>query len=1097
MSNVHTPPLHPAASALTAKSDLADLAACLEHLTEHLSHVLPAQAPLKDFVHHNTLHGFQHLPFAEAIQAVHELTGQSGWMPETRMREFFAAGRINAADLTHAVAETGLLKEYENAAEHLVERQETSVPWSSSELLVASLLSEFTPPSAAQWAWHTQAAATDPPHFLRQATWQVAKQLSQINVPIASHTPNAPNTATPAANLSETWQAASTQIWADLQRDLGHKHTLSVALARLSGEQVRQKVREPLIRHLAAYLDRGTAAWFNPERHQGFYAAWKASAVLDPAWDLEELSDAAQHLAALPADALSALAAELAALELAPAQWADYLETLCLELPGWSGMMLWHHHQPQSLSDRVVHLTDYLVVRLVLNRLYLSELCHRLWQIPLAVSALANYFTAHPAELWVRWQLYAAGTPWADGFLHQAQNLVRRSQSLETPLPDSEWASLAEAMWQARQSSALSATPVSDPNANLDPNANPNVAWGYFVLLHELVQLNPSYLVYIKKLAEEERPSCLLVLKNDLVYAQRLNIAQRGLAWLTAYERHYREQIFTALAANHGRYTPAASLPSAQAIFCMDDREEGSRRHLEEVDPRIVTYGAAGFFGLPIYWQSFDGTQREALCPVVVKPSNELRELPLPGQETAAKEHLRRRAWRRRWREALHQESRRGLFLGPMLTSLAAPLALATLLVDTLAPAGWANFLRQRRRRFDLPVKNRLAVTAPSDSPAGTPEQPRLGFTLEEQVARVAAFLSTIGLTKDFAPLVVFMGHGSGSRNNPHLSAYDCGACSGRHGGANARAFATIANRPEVRAGLATRGIVIPASTWFVAAEHNTCDEAVVWYDRDLLPPALHPAFAEFCTALDTALARHAVERCRRLASAPLGLSPDAALRHVAHRRHDAAQARPELGHATNACALIGRRDLSRGAFFDRRAFLISYDPSSDPAGTVLENLLLAAGPVGAGISLEYYFSTVNNGYFGSGSKITHNLTGFFAVMDGASSDLRTGLPRQMIEIHEAMRLLVVVEHELEVLTAIYQRQPPLQELIGKGWITLAAKSPNAAAIHFFNPNTGWEEWQTQAQSQSAAPIPTVPNSLAWCSHQREALSPALVGEAN
>ena len=68
-------------------------------------------------------------------------------------------------------------------------------------------------------------------------------------------------------------------------------------------------------------------------------------------------------------------------------------------------------------------------------------------------------------------------------------------------------------------------------------------------------------------------------------------------------------------------------------------------------------------------------------------------------------------------------------------------------------------------------------------------------------------FLRMIGLAGDFAPLVLVLGHGSGSRNNPHLSAYDCGACSGRHGGPNARALVAMANRPEVRARLAGRGL--------------------------------------------------------------------------------------------------------------------------------------------------------------------------------------------------------------------------------------------------------------------------------------------------
>ena len=137
---------------------------------------------------------------------------------------------------------------------------------------------------------------------------------------------------------------------------------------------------------------------------------------------------------------------------------------------------------------------------------------------------------------------------------------------------------------------------------------------------------------------------------------------------------------------------------------------------------------------------------------------------------------------------------------------------------------------------------------------------------------------------------------------------------------------------------------------------------------------------------------------------------------------------------------------MSRGLFLDRRVFLISYDPSSDPDGAIVEGILLAAGPVGAGIALEYYFSSVDNERFGCGSKITHNITGLFGVMEGADSDLRTGLPWQMVEIHEPMRLLVVVEQSAAVLTAILQRQPPLQELITNAWIVVAAKDPLSGA---------------------------------------------------
>ncbi|MDH5778855.1 MAG: DUF2309 domain-containing protein, partial [Gammaproteobacteria bacterium] len=559
--------------------------------------------------------------------------------------------------------------------------------------------------------------------------------------------------------------------------------------------------------------------------------------------------------------------------------------------------------------------------------------------------------------------------------------------------------------------------------------------------------------------------------------------------WLQAYEQHYRDQVFNAVVQNHGRgrWRERKERPAAQVIFCMDDREEGIRRHLEEINPMIETMGAAGFFSIAMNWQGLDDTTLTPLCPIVLTPAHNVIEQAIDGLQTRKQQHDQRRKQRLGLKNILHQELRRNLFSSVLLVSLSAPLALVTLLGKLFAPLSTGRFIRRLQTAYDLHVETDIKVTAKNDSPASA-DAPRDGFTDQEQADRIAGFLRTVGLSTDQGRFVVLMGHGSGSQNNPHASAYDCGACSGRHGGPNARAFARMANRPEVRALLQQQGLNIPTDSWFIGAEHNTCDEQIIWYDTRLIPNDLQAEFKQLKNDLSKACHASAHERCRRFASAPRNPTDKQALQHVVARAFDFSQARPELGHATNAVAFIGRRAISQGAFFDRRSFMISYNPKEDPAGKIIEAILLAAGPVAAGISLEYYFSTVNNAQYGCGSKITHNITGLFGVMDGTSGDLRTGLPQQMIEVHEAMRLQVLVEAKTEVLTRIYQEQPAIEELIGNGWLLLSAKDPDSERIDVFVPGEGFKPWQANNTE-----ISVVTKSIDWYRGKHHPLSPVLI----
>ncbi|TFG96767.1 MAG: DUF2309 family protein, partial [Myxococcales bacterium] len=273
-----------------------------------------------------------------------------------------------------------------------------------------------------------------------------------------------------------------------------------------------------------------------------------------------------------------------------------------------------------------------------------------------------------------------------------------------------------------------------------------------------------------------------------------------------------------------------------------------------------------------------------------------------------------------------------------------------------------------------------------------------------------------------------------------------------------------------------------------VGAEHDSCSDAVTWLEDDEIPASHRELFGRCVVALDTARARNAHERARRFSSFPRGASPTVALAHVEARAEDLAQPRPECGHATNAACVVGRRSRTRGLFLDRRAFLVSYDPRVDDSeGRLLERVLDAVTPVVAGINLEYYFGYVDPTGYGCGTKLPHNVTAMLGVMDGHASDLRTGLPWQMVEIHEPLRLLLVLETRPEILAAILARNPTLARLVRNRWVQAATLAPDSGEIFVFG-SRGLVPHRSETVS-----LPEVGASADWYGEQRDSLAPARV----
>lgn len=500
--------------------------------------------------------------------------------------------------------------------------------------------------------------------------------------------------------------------------------------------------------------------------------------------------------------------------------------------------------------------------------------------------------------------------------------------------------------------------------------------------------------------------------------------------WQEALEWSFYDPVLSAIQRQPTESPALSATQSFQGLFCIDDRICSFRRHIESLDPHCETYGTPGFFGVEFYFKPENAKSYSKVCPGPIEPKYLIKE-------TGSQD--------RRKAEPHFSKHSHDLFGGWVISQTlgfwSAVKLFDSIFKPSASPLGASSF-RHMDRTSSLSILNRSA----DDREDGL----QIGFTLEEMAQRAENLLGSIGLTRDFAPIVYVVGHGASNTNNPHYAAYDCGACSGRPGSVNARVICFMLNHPEVRRILAGKGIEIPEGTQFVGALHDTTRDEIAFYDESSLSPDNHARHQANTAVFDKALALNAKERSRRFALTDSQQPSERVHEAVKARSVSLFEPRPELNHATNALCIVGRRALSRKLFLDRRSFLNSYDYRIDPDGKFLLGILRAAAPVCGGINLEYFFSHVDNQKLGAGSKLPHNVMGLIGVANGNDGDLRPGLPSQMIEVHHPVRMMIVVEQFPEVVLKSIQQQPATWEWFANEWLNLTVVHPETHELFRF-----------------------------------------------
>jgi uncharacterized protein YbcC (UPF0753/DUF2309 family) len=250
--------------------------------------------------------------------------------------------------------------------------------------------------------------------------------------------------------------------------------------------------------------------------------------------------------------------------------------------------------------------------------------------------------------------------------------------------------------------------------------------------------------------------------------------SEHGPVWLEALEAGYQEDLIEKLRSAASRpeaVTGESTRPIAQTIWCIDVRSEPFRRNLEAVG-NFETIGYGGFLDIPLRSQAIGHHHLTNQNPAIVEPRHTIHEVVREYHKDKEPRYKSGKGFLKVYKMIQHDMKSHVLTPYVKVEALGWLFGLP-LFGRTLFPL---TYRKMRKRLHDLvapPVATEMTVDR---TDAG------LGLTAEEQATQVESVLRAMGLTRNFARLVVMTGHVSSSDNNPYESAIDCGACVRGHG---------------------------------------------------------------------------------------------------------------------------------------------------------------------------------------------------------------------------------------------------------------------------------------------------------------------------
>lgn len=1071
------------------------------------SNIIAPYWSVRTFVHHNPLHELESLHFEKAVMHAQKLLGGRGYLANETYRLLYKLDRINAKHIDEVLSTVT-----ENVS---VEIGRKSV--SSIDVLRAHLVHGISAP------FHENLSILLERHPEKEAILVLADRLKQV--------------VEPSGIEAKARQAVNEDSSA-----LARTCTLTDWCDRIFGTALTSYMNDELTKWSAAFVDEGQAAWGLPAREKTFYGAWKTLARFNPFVQECQPKHWQRTLESLPESPEDAILEALTELDIPESARVEYLSSHLASLPGWASFIKWRaEHSGHAWQETYqADLTQFLAIRLVYERELVKEICRKRLDIDGTYENITSYMKSYPLVYFMLRQRvdeklpvefaenidrlwYRPKRPTASDWQALSLKFVtfENEKAPEQTSRSAAWRLLALAKCLTLTVQDLLSCSTQTLRCLLDwldkfPETMHGVVW--------LKSMEASYQETLLGQLSERMDACRkqgadgaggLQSSNLRPLAQavfcidvRSEPFRRNFEAVGRYEtfgfagfficfirfqsidsHHETDQFPVIMKARNvlrevprpyhnykvERYRAGSDLLRAARTVLHDLKE-----HV--ITPYVTVESLGWFYSLPfvlktfasVWYRNFSGLVKGVVLSSVSTtltidklPSREAEEMVVGNQLATIRQALQERfalsgaEVSAEAVSALRESALNGD--GSAVQFVSGPLA-------NLPPERVRSFVEDLRQVYRI---NSRGASAHKERIT------RTGFTLDEQVFTIETALRTMGLTANFARIVLICAHGSTSDNNPFESALDCGACGGNEGKANARAFAAMANKIQVREALGKKGIEIPPDTHFVPAQVDTTTDVVQLFDLEDVPATHRLDLARVVSDLEEAGRLTSKARCSQFPELAADISPQQAANHVLERSTDWSQVRPEWGLSRNAAFIITRRGVTKGVDLEGRAFLHSYDYLTDPSGSLLEIIMTAPQVVTQWINMEHYFSAVDNDVYGCGSKVYHNVTGQIGVMSGTQGDLRTGLPWQTVmngnlPYHEPLRLTTIVEAPRSTIDQIIGRHDLLKRFYHNEWVYLFALDREEGCFYRYS-SAG--QWQRIASNMPSAPVVEQPTA--------------------